>query len=244
MKFRMSRVICAALLVGAGLTVQQATPASANHGQQWILNLQNDSNLFTNYDYRQGGFGDVDWPTGFLFRGNANVNRVKEGVCSLTTHFWKFCIAGGTQNMYVKGVPPAESWEGFDTDRGRKRFEQFCNSMEWTSHMRMYAPQTTNGMASGDDNFFSVQYGFMVVGTTHLDYQDKDGCGARQHGFTEVGENWFLGTLNGIPGWTVAPEIWGFLNANANHTIMRNLGGAMVPHTYDNNGLATEVVVP
>lgn len=243
MKLRMTRVICA-LLVVAGLAVQPGSPASAHHGQQWILQMPNQGNLFTNYDYRQGGWGDVDWPTGFIFRGNAHVNRVKDGVCNLTNHFWKFCIAGGIPNMYVKGVPPADSWEGFDTDRGRKRFDQFCDSMEWTSHMRMYAPQTTNGQGGGNDNFFSVEFGFMVVGTTHLDYQDKDGCGARQHGHTEVAENWFLGTLNGIPGWTVNPEIWGFANANGNHTIMRNLGGAMVPHTYDNNGLATEVVVP
>lgn len=235
-----------ALIVGLGLLAGfvPVGPVAADHNPQYILTLPYDSNRFTSYDYRQGTWGDVDWPTGYLFTGNANINKVKDGLCTGTSYPWKYCATGGPQYMYVEGVASGQggSWAGFDSDSGRKRFSQDCGSTEWTAHPRLYAPQVKHGQS--DDTFFSLYYGYMVVATSHLDYQDAPGCGYRTHGYTEIAENWLSFTVNAVPGWTTYQNnsVY-FSNANSSHTRWRELSGWYVAHIYDNDGNATYVDV-
>lgn len=90
-----------------------------------------------------------------------------------------------------------------------------------------------------------LRYGYFIVGTAHLDYRDKNGCAGRIHGYSDVAENWFLGTISGVPGWSYVTDAWDFWNANSFHPPFgRVLGGQNVPHVYENNGLAYEVNVP
>lgn len=241
---QITRVVAAFALLASTLVISSPAPVSAHHGAQYILCLQNCSQWtrFTNYDYRQSGWGSVDWPTGFYFKFNATINGVKNGICNTTTHPWKYCTGGGTQYMYVEQVfslpaaTPAR-WSGFDADGGRKRFNQSCTNNNYTAHIRLYAPPT-------QDAFYDLTNGFQIAGSAHLDYRDSNGCSGRIHGYTETGENWMIGTMTSIPGWSVSYNVSGFLNANATHTVNRTLGGVQVPHVYENDGLATLVSVP
>lgn len=238
---------CAAVAVvlGGVIAVELPAPATveAHHGTQYIICWSSCSGTtrFSNYDYRQSGWGDVDWATGFFFKFNATINGVKNGICTGTTHSWKYCTGGGTKWMYVQQLfsqPQATPapWAGFDADGGRKRFNQNCSNNEWTAHIRLYAPPN-------QDAFYDLTDGFQVVGSAHLDYRDKDGCSGRAHGYTEVGENWMIGTMNGVPGWSVSYNTVGLLNANSTHTVYHTLGGVAVPHVFDNDGLGTLVWV-
>lgn len=241
----MTRTKLVAALVVAAALLGAAAPATAHHNSTYLMGVGQSNNRWSSYDYRQNFYGDVDWPVGFVFHGNANVTAVKDGVCLHTTHSWKYCTSGGPQWLSIQAIasPWGPAWTGFDNDSGRKRFSQSCTSTNWTSHMRFYAPQVKHGRP--DDAFYSPDYGFMVVGTTHLDYRDRDGCAGREHGRTETAENWFIGTIRGVPGWTDTydnPTI--FYNANAPHTVNRTVGGVAVPHVYDNDGYGTLVNVP
>lgn len=245
--------VVSAILVGVTTAVEQPAPAEAHHNTQLIICWRTCSSgagqnnvRFTNYDYRQAGWGAVDWPTGFVFTNNASVNRVKDGLCSGTTHPWKFCQSGGPQYMRVEqrlnpgdGCCAPGVW--WDSDSGRKRFSQNCSSTEWTAHIRLYAP--TN--PSPTDVFYDHVDGYMVVGTTHLDYQDKNGCAGRSHGGTEAAENWMIGTMSSVPGWNVSYNTFsGLQNANSRHIVQRTIGGASVPHEYVNDGLSSIVEIP
>jgi hypothetical protein len=242
----------ATLALVSATSVLRPTEASAHHNPQFILCIWNCSEYtrFTNYDYRQNGWGAVDWPTGFYFWNGATVNAVKNGICSGTTHSWKYCDVGGTMNMYVEqiynaGAATGPGFAGFNQDGGRKRFSQNCGNPNWTAHMRIYGPPTYN------DAFYDINKGFQVAASAHLDFEDAAGCAGRKHGWSEVGENWMIGTMNATPGWQVSYNTAGFLNANANHDQPRCLdnpwpftGCTNTPHVYDNDRLATTVRVP
>jgi hypothetical protein len=241
----LAAVLCSALLT----TVSTSRPAYADHGPQWIICLPTctEWTRFTNYDYRQNGWGSVDWPTGFFFMQNASRNSVRNGICSLTTHSWKYC-ATGRRSVHVRGTDlqrgPGDRRRvcSHVADSGRKRFTQNCTNNEWTAHMRIYGPP---GIPGGNSYFYDLQRGFQVAATTHLDYRDQGGCAGRTHGYSEIAENWMIGTMNAIPGWSVQYNTWGLGNSNTGpaHTVDRTLSGVQVPHIYDNDGWATTVVV-
>lgn len=108
--------------------------------------------------------------------------------------------------------------------------------------MRIYAPDAQNA----PDSYYSLLYGHFVVATSHLDFRDSNGCNDRRHGYSEVGENWFIGTMSAVPGWSVCYGCWGPLwNTNVGHEpVFRNLGGVDVPHIYDNDWWGTYTWVP
>lgn len=216
------------------------------------ITLPGDTITFSTYDFRQSGVGGVDWPVAFVFTGNATVAKVVDGLCTQTEHAWRYCDQGGPMFLYADESPTVISssvgsgtgtgtggFTGFLSNAGVKRFAEDCTTNMFTAHMRLYAPKSTNGQS-----FVSATFGNVVIATVHLDFQDHTGCSARIHGFPDVAEQWFIEAMRTIDGWNVAPHAMALGNASDEYVVMRDLSGAMVPHVYGNDGMATQVVVP
>jgi hypothetical protein len=245
-------------LLGLGLTVAAALPAVATAAAPpamaavgastkgdpvWVTSLPDDADQFSGYDFRQDGFGSVDWPVEFVFRGNASVQKVRDGLCHGTQQAWKYCDEGGPMYLYAKEDGPDGVFDGFVADSGVKRFEEDCATHTFTAHMRIYAPPSKHG-GDGARSFYSVQYGDMVIGTTHLDFEDHAGCSGRIHGYPDVAQQWFVEAMKTIPGWKISAQGWDLGNGSDPYVIMRDLAGAMVPHVYGHDGSASDVVIP
>ncbi len=207
-----------------------------------IVTLPGDANRFSNYDYRQSGFGAVDWPVTFVFTGNASIQRIKDALCQKTASAWTYCDRGGSMHLFAQASSPDGAFDGFLGDGGVKRFKEACSTTDFTAHMRLYAPPA-NTEAAGD-SFASGTYGSIVIATAHLDFEDRAGCAGRIHGYSDVAEKWFIDAMRSIDGWQVRPDTFDLGNANDTYVVMRELSGTEVPHVYGNDRFATQVIVP
>ncbi len=226
---RMSLALLAVSLLGC---VSAAPPPPAPGA---TFQLPGDDNQFTRYDLRQAASGPVDWPVTFVFRGNASIDRIRTGLCQETQHPWKYCDRGGSMYLFARGRTADEPFSGFIGDGGLKRFRETCATNDFTAHLRLYAPPA--------GSFASATYGRIVVATAHLDFQDKVGCSGRVHGYSDVAEAWFIEAMRTIPGWEVHADHLDLGNANETFVVMRDVAGADVPHVYQSDRLATEVVI-
>lgn len=224
-----TRVLLAGLLLACA---ESAPPLTA---PVTMVHLPGDDNQFGAYDLRQAGSGPVDWPVTFVFRGNATVERIQNGLCSETQHPWKYCDHGGSMYLFARGGTAGEPFSGYIADGGLKRFGETCATNDFTAHLRIYAPAA--------DSFTSPTYGHIVVATAHLDFQDKAGCSGRVHGYSDVAEAWFIEAMRTIPGWEVNADQVDLGNANEQFVVMRDVSGADVPHIYQSDRLATEVII-
>jgi hypothetical protein len=224
-------VLVALVGVFAAGTAAAAPPQpTTGTAPKWLTTLPGDKVQFSAFDFRQDDFGPVDWPVEFVFRGNATPAKIADALCHQTADKWHYCNEGGPMHLFQDD----ESFTGFVANSGLKRFREDCQSMAFTAHMRMYAPH--DGLAS--------TYGSLVIATTHLDFEDHTGCSGRIHGDPDIAEQWFITALSTIPGWTVTPHRWDLGNGSDAYVIMRDLGGALVPHVYGHDAFATDVVVP
>ena len=228
---------------GASSDPGPVASGSTTSGTVAAVGLAGDDNQFSPFDFRQNGSGPTDWPVTFVFRGNATMERVKAGLCRETRHPWKYCDSGGSMYLYARTGASGAHFEGFVGNGGIKRFGENCASNEFTAHMRMYAPPADGRPGADSDSFASAVYGNMVLATVHLDFQDKAGCSGRVHGYSDVAEEWFIEAMKTIPGWQVIPDSLDLGNANDTFVVMRDVSGAHVPHVYENDQLATEVVI-
>ena len=207
-----------------------------------IVSLPGDTNMFSNYDFRQSGFGAVDWPVTFVFIGNASVQRIKDALCQQTSSAWTYCDKGGSMHLFAQASSSGDASDGFLGDGGVKRFKESCSTTDFTAHMRLYAPPAST-KATGN-SFASGTYGSVVVATAHLDFEDSAGCAGRIHGYSDVAEQWFIDAIQSLDGWQVRPDTFDLGNVNDTYVVMRELSGTEVPHVYGNDRFATEVVVP
>jgi len=229
--------VVAAVLVTAFAGSAAASVNSQPLAHSATVSLPRDPSVrFSRYDYRERNGAELDWPVTFVFTGNATVQGVKDGLCRLTRGPWHYCNTGGT--MYLD-VGEADGQSVVTSDGGVKRFVQTCSTTEFTAHMRVYDPMIgTNGHER-----VSAAYGHVVVATTHLDFEDHNGCAGRIHGYSDVAEHWFIEAMKTIPNWDVHPDSINLGNGTDTYVVMRKLGGAEVPHVYSNDPLATEVVI-
>lgn len=205
-----------------------STPATSprDSAQPWVLSLPGHPDVrFSAYDFRQDGFGAVDWPAEFVFHGNATVGKIHDALCHQTKDPWSYCDAGGPMHLF--------NGESFDANSGVKRFREDCQTNSFTAHMRLYEVKDP-----------SDELGTVVVGTAHLDYEDHAGCSGRIHGYPDIAEAWFLEAMSQIPGWTITKDAWDLGNASDSYVILRDLGGVLVPHEYGHDSKATDVVIP
>jgi len=233
-------------LLGIGATAPLDTsgdtvPGDRSANAAWITQLPGDEHPFSIYDFRQDGFGGVDWPVTFIFDGKATIDKVRAGLCDGTRHAWKYCDGGGPMYFFDGTALAGGTGDLFVSDSGKKRFNENCSSLTFTAHVRLYAAK--DGSAPGTA-FTSEKYGNVVVGTTHLDFEDHSGCSARIHGYPDVAQAWFTEAMKTIAGWEVHPDAFDLGNGSDDYVIMRELSGNLTPHVYGNDGKATEVVIP
>ena len=238
---RVVAAVVAVVALAAAGTAHGATPPPSSPpspppsaADQWVLSLPGDPSVrFSAYDFRQDGFGAVDWPVEFVFRGNATVEKVTDALCQQTTAPWRYCNDGGPMHLFVSGG--TGEFSGFVANSGLKRFREDCSSEGFTAHMRIYTP--SSGLRS--DTLGSV-----VIATAHLDFEDHAGCSGRIHGYPDLAQQWFDEALSHVPGWTVTPGAWNLGNGSDSYVIIRDLHGSLVPHVYGHDDRATDVVVP
>ena len=230
------------------LTVALVAPASranANDTPSITVTISwSGAERFRSYDHRSADFQDVDWPTQYIFTNHADISSVKGRICQ----YMNICDSGGPMNMAVDddGGPGGGAWSGIDQDSGIKR-NSTCGDWTYWNHMRLYAPEVTYP-GNFDESFYDAWNGFYVVGTSHLDLHDVDGCPGREHGWGATSESWWNGAIQAyVPSsiWTINPDAsyWDLQNANTLHKVYRTLGGQSVPHYYENDSHPTHVNV-
>jgi hypothetical protein len=171
---RLLVVALAAVGVGAALP----TPAQARSITWRYLTLPGGGDSFYNYDFHSRSLrsNNVDWPVNLLFWNNATVPKVKSVVAA------DFPYIGGVKSAYVAG-----SW---DDDRGRKTYPATCSGgttyPNTVYHFRVYAPSNT-------DRMYNVNYGYFVIGTSHIDYREGCTSGDRWFGSSESAEAYIAG---------------------------------------------------
>ena len=221
-------LVAAVVALGTAASTPPSTPISSprESPEPWVLSLPGHPDVrFSAYDFRQDGFGAVDWPVEFVFHGNATVEKIHEALCHETSDPWTYCDAGGPMHLF--------DGTGFDANSGVKRFREDCQKNTFTAHMRLYEVKDP-----------SSELGTVVVGTAHLDYEDHAGCSGRIHGYPDIAEAWFLEAMSQIPGWQVTPDSWDLGNASDSYVILRDLSGTLTPHEYGHDSKATDVVIP
>jgi len=235
---------------------------------------------FWNYDfrstdipprYRAKAIFNADWPVTLIFYGNADVQTAKDlWNRGLITNSPKYLAS--PMHTVVRDKPdPGDAGRDhvqprsgvWDTDHGSYHGHGGCYGVDkW--HYRVYAPGPDNG---GDNRMYSPDWGFYVVGTTHIDHNewlwDCWPFGSQWSGRSEDSERHvadsavdhtatFLKQWN--PGYSTCetrPDPWGLKNPVTHKTGMNTLnlynpdhrghiGGAI----YQNDGLATMIHVP
>ncbi len=226
-------VLLAVAPAATGATTPPTAPVGA--AEPWVLSLPGEPGVrFSAYDFRQDGFGAVDWPVEFVFHGNASIEKITDALCHTSPDPWRYCNEGGPMFLFASASAAGQPSE-FVANSGLKRFREDCSSTAFTAHMRMYPVKDAD--ASGS-------LGSVVIATAHLDFEDHAGCSGRIHGYPDVAEQWFIEALSHVPGWQVTPGAWNLGNGSDSYVIMRDLHGALVPHEYGHDDLATDVVVP
>jgi hypothetical protein len=187
---------------------------------------------FSAYDFRQDGFGAVDWPAEFVFHGDVTIDKIADALCHTTPDPWRYCASGGPMHLFVAFGDGSTEVTEFAANSGVKRFKADCQSTQFTAHMRLYSTKETTSLGS------------VVIGTAHLDFEDHAGCSGRIHGYPDIAQQWFDEALSRITGWQVTRDAWDLGNASDDYIILRDLSGALVPHVYGHDSRATDVVVP
>lgn len=120
-------------------------------------------------------------------------------------------------------------------DKGVRRFNESCSTTRFAGHIRLYPVGGDGKERSGAAR---------VVGTVHLDFDDKGGCSGRIHGYPDIAKQWFLEAMRAVPSWRVTPDAWNLHNGSRRYVVQRKVAGVEVPHLYGQSPLATDVYVP
>lgn len=206
-------------------------------GPPLTITLPGDTQVFSVYDFRQDDFGAVDWPVSFVFTGKATTEKIKHGLCDATTGPWHYCDPGGDMHLFVGA--PADADGTFVANAGLKRFAEHCSTHSYTAHLRIYPVPRDD-----DTTTRSGPYGDVVLGTAHLDFEDRGGCSSRVHGYPDVAESWLIDAMRTMPGWEIRPDAFDLGNGSTDYVVLRDLGGHLTPHVYGSDGKATQVVIP
>lgn len=149
----------------------------------WVF-APNSLDRFMNYDGGNPGYStNVDWPVRYLWKGNAEIDKVKDridGCGGDPTLFDQRCSSGGPISLHMVVTGPGDF---YDSDNGKKA----GNSCSWDQHMRLYADP-------GQDRNYNQTWGFYIVSTSHRDYE-------------WLGTSWFCSnTYTSTEGNTTYPD--------------------------------------
>lgn len=222
-------------------------PYSQGNLKTWASGWNGEANR--NYAQR------VDWPVNFIFRNNASISRVKDGLRRQGLN-----ASGGPMFLSLSDSP----WQGlqkqshggytiyhtawWDKDKGLK--EVACSSpfptvsRGTTNHIRLYAdsaeafPGADRGRTPGtrDDKLYNPYWGFYVLGTSHKDHWECPPSPATWFGKSEQTEHHIAG---------LARKAWGAGAVSEDAYDMKNREplDAEGKHVWENNGMATVVRV-
>jgi len=177
-RHRLDRRLLTALAVAAAAAValtpaiKSAAGASTNH-QIFSFSVREDR--FDAFDFltESANRNNVDWAVDVIFGHDANINKVKSAMnhgCGLSV-----CSHVGYTVGYGYGLFESKmhalfdngnGWE-WDRDGGMKTFP--CGFPD-VFHYRIYAPYPA-------DRFYNQNWGYYVVGTTHVDHKECTGEG-------------------------------------------------------------------
>lgn len=188
---------------------RNAQSASANTVPASIFSVLSTpgGETFRNWDFvtTVDARDQVDWPIRFLFRDDAEIDKVKHRVDGIGSDPFISPVldAGGSTKYHY--FNHEGSWE-WDADSGIKQ-GLLCIT---DHHMRFYAD------SSSDRNGYDTGWGYYLFGTLHED--DEGWACADEWESLEEDEDWWRtrieGALeNGTYGWNVSDSVTDFDNA-------------------------------
>jgi hypothetical protein len=195
-----------------------ASGATVNN-LNWI---QVRSTTWRNYDFasKVDLNTNVDWPVDFVYLNNSpEPAAIKSRMQAYFPCQKSYCVS--KMNAYVSNDIINKIWT---SDRGMKMLPS-CPGDAY--HQRLYAP--------GQGRFYNASWGYFVIATSHIDHNEL----CFPHGWSgksETAEKYFAFWVSyvGIGAvWTDALRMYNTLRTS-------NVGG----HYWENNGMATEAVVP
>jgi hypothetical protein len=171
----------AAALVPAFVGV---SPAHASHctsdEKLRVIHKLNDG--FWNYDFETQDVGrcNIGWPMDLRFENDAEINKVKNRMedQGYRCRVGVVDICSNDQGRVDDGVD--FSW---DSDGGGKKPQECYNTA--VAHFRIYSA----GEGSDRDRMYNLDWGFYVLGTSHIDSNECGGsAGFTWHGWSELSE--------------------------------------------------------
>jgi hypothetical protein len=138
----------------------------------WVINYDNTSTELKRHN--------ADWPATLFFWNNAEVDKIKRKL--------DWCCPGGREHMLLRDSPNNRAW---DQDGGTKTGVPECGvpgveGVPRAKHVRLYA--------DSNDHLYNSYWGYMVVGTTHIDIHE--GCGNEKFGLSERAEHFVADWLD------------------------------------------------
>lgn len=152
----------------------------------WNYDFQNTS--IAPYDKLRARF-NVDWPVTVIFWGEVDVVTAKDMWNRGRARFFRLFATPMHARLWDRldpDQPPEHRLSGrpvWDTDRGSylgRAGLGFCQSRHKKWHYRAYAPAPERG---GSNRLYNVAFGFYVIATTHLDYNET--CDDEWHGLSD-----------------------------------------------------------
>ncbi|MBA3421615.1 MAG: hypothetical protein H0U12_06930 [Thermoleophilaceae bacterium] len=202
-----------------GVRASESEAATPSNGYTNILFDNGDGHdLFTNYDFQSvpGTTDNASMPIGLIFFNNAEVDKLKQ------IFFGAYGVGppyASENHAYVQDAPGGAL---YDADHGMKTGIGACYGDVY--HYRLYA--------DGDDRMYDVDWGYFVVGTTHIDRNEicQPSYGHSEYAEGKLARYWFE------RGYRHANDAINF----SNYEPYRIDGN----HVWNNDGWATAFCVP
>lgn len=215
-------------------------PTYALFKHLWVENRQ-----YANRNYSR----EVDWPVTFIFRNDASINKVKQGLGSSALGSDKLDSSGSkmflslsdslNQALQYGDHGSVEQHRWWDEDGGVKEVK--CSGLPQTrsvtNHIRLYADSRGSTPGTRDDRLYNPYWGFYVLGTTHKDVLECNPFGGTWFGKSEAAENHIA---------DLAKRVWGAGGVAEDGYNMDNYEQIRTEgdnHKWENNGRATVVRV-
>jgi hypothetical protein len=185
-------------LVALSIVFGAVTSASANTAYNLAAqDLGSDS--FDNYDFQSPSVSsyNVDQPVTMIFTNNADKNKVYDALSG------GYSSSGSDQYGRLNN---SAGW--FYAATGGKKTPAACAA--WDTHYRLY------GDPSNNDRMWTPSFGFYVIGTTHMDYNDRSVCGGtKYYGWNESAESNLMAYIAGVTSWTRYANNYDMQNPNS-----------------------------
>jgi hypothetical protein len=245
-------LMSATMLLGATmlLVISGVHSAHASHSATFLVHIENggfqsnsswDMSTHARNEPGESWGYYADWPETMFYYNNASVDKVHSAFgfppypgspmsMSLNpTGFdwdWQWDDRRGTKSTFACGAEETEISPPFGLPG--PSFDLHVPGQGRGYHTRVYG-------GAGGRMGFSLNFGYYVHGTTHIDY--NEGCDPSWHGETEAAEQVLRDRIaTQRPSWKVHGG-WGFLY---NNEIPRKHG----KHRVNTDGFATYINVP